>query len=410
MVNKFYSGTLLRPQDQGVEIVAELQEFRMETRAWLEENCPASMRTPMAPGEEVNGGSKMRSSNPDSYIWLDVMAEKGWTVPNWPVEYGGAGLDMDHYVLLLQEMARINAREPLAGMGISMIGPTLLEFGSDDQKARHLPKIASGEIRWCQGYSEPGSGSDLASLQTRAEDQGDNFLINGQKIWTSLAHYADWIFCLVRTDPRAPKHEGISFLLFSMDSEGVTVRPIRLISGTSHFCETFFDDVVVPKVDLVHQQNRGWTVAKRLLQHERSGIHTLAAAAANRNARMQTSKSLSDSLPSDPQLRDSILTNRMNARSLSLTQQRTVEESEGGTPGAATSIFKYYVAEIRKAHLELQLQAAGTQSLGWEDDTFSTEEQELTRIWLFSKAGSIAGGSNEVQLNIVAKRVLGLPD
>ena len=401
MVNKFYSGTLLRPQDQ---------EFRMETRVWLEENCPASMRTPMAPGEEVNGGSKMRSSNPDSYIWLDVMAEKGWTVPNWPVEYGGAGLDMDHYVLLLQEMARINAREPLAGMGISMIGPTLLEFGNDDQKARHLPKIASGEIRWCQGYSEPGSGSDLASLQTRAEDQGDNFLINGQKIWTSLAHYADWIFCLVRTDPRAPKHEGISFLLFSMDSEGVTVRPIRLISGASHFCETFLDDVVVPKVDLVHQQNRGWTVAKRLLQHERSGIHTLAAAAANRNARMQTSKSLSDSLPSDPQLRDSILTNRMNARSLSLTQQRTVEESEGGTPGAATSIFKYYVAEIRKAHLELQLQAAGTQSLGWEDDTFSTEEQELTRMWLFSKAGSIAGGSNEVQLNIVAKRVLGLPD
>ena len=392
----------------------------METRAWLDENCPASMRTPMVAGEEVSGGSKMRSSNPDSYRWLDVMAEKGWTAPNWPVEYGGAGLDMDHYVVLLQEMTRINAREPLGGMGVSMIGPTLLEFGNDDQKARHLPKIVSGEIRWCQGYSEPGSGSDLASLQTRAEDQGDNFLINGQKIWTSLAHYADWIFCLVRTDPRAPKHEGISFLLFSMDSEGVTVRPIRLISGASHFCETFFDDVVVPKVDLVHQQNRGWTVAKRLLQHERSGIHTLAAAAANRSARQQTGKSLSESAASylgktdgklsDPLLRDSILTNRMNARSFSLTQQRTVEESEGGTPGAATSIFKYYVAEIRKAHLELQLQAAGTQSLGWEDDMFSTEEQELTRMWLFSKAGSIAGGSNEVQLNIVAKRVLGLPD
>ena len=400
--------------------MAELQEFRMETRAWLDENCPASMRTPMVQGEEVSGGSKMRSSNPDSYRWLDVMAEKGWTAPNWPVEYGGAGLDMDHYFVLLQEMTRINAREPLGGMGVSMIGPTLLEFGNNDQKARHLPKIVSGEIRWCQGYSEPGSGSDLASLQTRAEDQGDNFLINGQKIWTSLAHYADWIFCLVRTDPRAPKHEGISFLLFSMDSEGVTVRPIRLISGASHFCETFFDDVVVPKVDLVHQQNRGWTVAKRLLQHERSGIHTLAAAAANRSARQQTGKSLSESAASylgktdgklsDPLLRDSILTNRMNARSFSLTQQRTVEESEGGTPGAATSIFKYYVAEIRKAHLELQLQAAGTQSLGWEDDMFSTEEQELTRMWLFSKAGSIAGGSNEVQLNIVAKRVLGLPD
>lgn len=400
--------------------MAELQEFRMETRAWLDENCPASMRTPMVAGEEVSGGSKMRSSNPDSYRWLDVMAEKGWTAPNWPVEYGGAGLDMDHYVVLLQEMTRINARAPLGGMGVSMIGPTLLEFGNDDQKTRHLPKIASGEIRWCQGYSEPGSGSDLASLQTRAEDQGDNFLINGQKIWTSLAQYADWIFCLVRTDPRAPKHEGISFLLFSMDSEGVTVRPIRLISGASHFCETFFDDVVVPKMDLMHQQNRGWTVAKRLLQHERSGIHTLAAAAANRSARQQTSKGLSEAAAgylgktdgklSDPLLRDSILTNRMNARSFSLTQQRTVEESEGGTPGAATSIFKYYEAEIRKARLELQLQAAGTRSLGWEEDAFSTEEQELTRMWLFSKAASIAGGSNEVQLNIVAKRVLGLPD
>ena len=400
--------------------MAELQEFRMDTRAWLDENCPASIRTPMVAGEEVSGGSKMRSSNPDSYRWLDVMAEKGWTAPNWPVEYGGAGLDMDHYVVLLQEMTRINARQPLGGMGVSMIGPTLLEFGNDDQKARHLPKIASGEIRWCQGYSEPGSGSDLASLQTRAEDQGDIFLINGQKIWTSLAHYADWIFCLVRTDPHAPKHEGISFLLFSMDSEGVTVRPIRLISGASHFCETFFDDVVVPKVDLIHQQNRGWTVAKRLLQHERSGIHSLAAAAANRSARQQTSKGLSEAAASylgktdgklsDPQLRDSILTNRMNARSFSLTQQRTVEESEGGTPGAATSIFKYYEAEIRKAHLELQLQAAGTQSLGWEEDAFSTEEQEITRMWLFSRAASIAGGSNEVQLNIVAKRVLGLPD
>jgi alkylation response protein AidB-like acyl-CoA dehydrogenase len=400
--------------------MSELQDFRADTRAWLEQHCPASMRTAMMAGEEVNGGSKIRSSNPDSYRWLSLMAEKGWTVPNWPTEYGGADLDMAHYVVLLEEMSRINARPPLTGMGVTMIGPTLLEYGSDEQKQRHLPKIANGEIRWCQGYSEPGSGSDLASLQTRAEDRGDSFLVNGQKIWTSFAHYADWIFCLVRTDPQAPKHEGISFVLFSMDSPGVTVKPIALISGSSPFCETFLDDVVVPKQDLVHQQNRGWTVAKRLLQHERSGIHTLAAAAATTPGAQQSGMELPEAAAqyvgrtngkiSDSRLRDDIVDYRMNARAHSLTQQRTVQESEGGTPGAATSIFKFYGAEIRKRQLELQLKVRGTQSLGWEGNVFSAEELDITRNWLGSKAGSIAGGSNEVQLNILAKRVLGLPD
>ena len=400
--------------------MSELSEFRTETRAWLEENCPASMRTPMSEQEMVNGGSKLRSPNPDSYLWLDRMAEKGWTVPNWPKEYGGAGLTKDEYVVLLEEMARINARAPLMGMGVTMIGPTLLEFGDDDQKQRHLPKIASGEIRWCQGYSEPGAGSDLASLQTRAEDKGDYFLVNGQKIWTSGANHADWIFCLVRTDPNAPKHEGISFLLFTMDQPGVETRPIRLISGASPFCETFFTDAIAQKNDLVHQLNRGWTVAKRLLQHERSGIHTLAAAATGRNARTATGMSLpeaakqyvglNDGKLADPDLREEILRHRMNTRAFALTQSRSVQESEGGTPGAATSIFKLYGAEIRKEQLELQLKVRGTQALGWEGDSFSDEEREVTRNWLGSKAGSIAGGSNEVQLNIIAKRVLGLPD
>ena len=400
--------------------MSELSEFRTETRAWLEENCPASMRTPMSEQEMVNGGSKLRSPNPDSYLWLDRMAEKGWTVPNWPKEYGGAGLTKDEYVVLLEEMARINARAPLMGMGVTMIGPTLLEFGDDDQKQRHLPKIASGEIRWCQGYSEPGAGSDLASLQTRAEDKGDYFLVNGQKIWTSGANHADWIFCLVRTDPNAPKHEGISFLLFTMDQPGVETRPIRLISGASPFCETFFTDAIAQKNDLVHQLNRGWTVAKRLLQHERSGIHTLAAAATGRNARTATGMSLpeaakqyvglNDGKLADPDLREEKLRHRMNTRAFALTQSRSVQESEGGTPGAATSIFKLYGAEIRKEQLELQLKVRGTQALGWEGDSFSDEERDVTRNWLGSKAGSIAGGSNEVQLNIIAKRVLGLPD
>lgn len=396
-----------------------LQEFRLSTRAWLDENCPASIRAPMVENEMISGGSKHRSPNPDSYVWLERMAEKGWTVPNWPAEYGGAGLSMDEYVVLLEEMAGINARTPLTGMGTIMIGPTLLEYGTDEQKARHLPKIARGEIRWCQGYSEPGSGSDLASLQTRAVDEGDHYRINGQKIWTSGANFADWIFCLVRTNPDVPKHEGISFVLFNMDQPGVTVKPIRLISGSSPFCETFFDDAIALKTDLVHRVNQGWTVAKRLLQHERSGIHSMAAAA-TATSRAAVGLTLPEAAKayvgetggriSDRMLRDEIAQHGMNERALSLTQRRTVEESEGGTPGAATSIFKFYGAEVRKNQLELQLRARGTQSLGWDGDMFAPDEKELTRNWLGSKAGSIAGGSNEVQLNILAKRVLGLPD
>lgn len=398
-----------------------LREFRLEARAWLSDNCPESMRSPMPEDEIVNGGTKQRSPNPDSYVWLERMAGRGWTVPHWPEEYGGANLSKDEYVVLLEEMSAIDARIPLTGMGVSMIGPTLLEYGTEAQKAEHLPKIASGEIRWCQGYSEPGAGSDLASLQTRAVEQGDQFIINGQKIWTTLAQHADWIFCLVRTNPDVPKHEGISFMLVDMDQPGVTVRPIRLISGTSPFCETFFEDAIADRKNLVHQLNRGWTVGKRLLQHERSGIQALAQAATGRDSRGSTGTPIEEAAKAyvgtdesgriaDDVLRSEICTHLMNTRALSLTQSRSVEESEGGTPGFTTSVFKLRGADLRKEQLELQLKARGTQALGWEGELFSEEERELTRNWLGSKAGSIAGGSNEVQLNIIAKRVLGLPD
>ncbi|HJN51692.1 MAG: acyl-CoA dehydrogenase family protein [Pseudomonadales bacterium] len=398
-----------------------LDDFRADTRAWLDENCPPSMRAPMVNEEVVEGGSKVRSPNPDSYVWLDRMVERGWTVPAWPKAYGGAELDKNEYVVLLEEMARINARAPLAGHGVVMIGPTLLEYGNEEQKSRHLPKIAQGEIRWCQGYSEPGSGSDLASLSTKAEDQGDHFLLNGQKIWTSGAEPADWIFCLVRTDPDAPKHEGISFVLFPMDSAGVSIKPIRLISGSSPFCETFLDNVVVPKDDLIHKMNQGWTVAKRLLQHERSGLPALAGAASARLSGEQKVASLpqvamdyigvEDDRLADPILRDEIAQHRMNGRSFSLTQQRVVEESEAGkTLEATTSIFKFYGADLGKMQQDLLVKARGTQSFGWEGDGFSAEELALGRLWLSSRGSSIAGGTNEVQLNIIAKRVLGLPD
>ena len=385
--------------------------FRQEVRAWLDANCPDSCR---GPGEVPGGGTKAPMSD-DQRQWIERCAERGFTVPTWPREYGGAGLGKDAFVTLLEEMRALQVRAPVAGMGTAMIGPTLLEHGTDDQKARHLPRIARGEVWWCQGYSEPSSGSDLASLRTRAEDNGDHFVVNGQKIWTSGAFNADWIFCLVRTDPDVPKHEGISFLLFSMDQPGVTVRPIRLISGASPFCETFFDNAIAQKDDLVGGLNKGWTVAKRLLQHERSGISMLAS-----GDNRETGAELEDVARryagseagriGDPTLRAAIAKHAIDARAFRLTQRRTVEESQGSTPGPATSIFKYCGANLRKERAELQVSMMGSQGVGWEGASFAGSELATTRNWLGGKAGSIAGGSNEVQLNIIAKRVLGLPD
>ncbi|MCS5582835.1 MAG: acyl-CoA dehydrogenase family protein [Pseudomonadales bacterium] len=399
--------------------MCSIENFRKETRGWLEANCPASMRTRMVAGEDLGGGRKRKGTNPDAYVWLGRMAEKGWTAPTWPKEYGGGGLPKDEFLILLEELQRIKARPPLSGMGISMIGPTLLEYGTEDQKQRHLPSIIKGDIAWCQGYSEPGAGSDLASLQTRAEDKGDYYLVNGSKVWTSGAMHADWIFCLVRTNPQAPKHEGISFLLFSMDSPGVSVKPIEMLNGHSPFCQTFFDDVEVSKIDLVHKENQGWSVAKRLLQHERSGLASLASAdKAGPLQRIKPSMSLADlakhyadsDVIADAALRDEIVVNEMQKRAFNLTQARAVAESEANTPGAATSIFKYIEAEYVKDQLELQNRARGTQALGWEGDAFTREEISMCRLNLEAKSISIAGGSNEIQLNIIAKRVLGLPD
>ena len=385
--------------------------FRSEVRDWLDANCPPSCR---GPGEVPGGGTKAPMTD-DQRLWLERCADRGFSVPTWPQEYGGAGLDKEDYVVLLEEMRSLGVRPPVAGMGTAMIGPTLLEYGTDEQKARHLSRIARGEVWWCQGYSEPSSGSDLASLRTRAEDVGDHFVVNGQKIWTSGAFNADWIFCLVRTDPDVPKHDGISFLLFSMNQPGVTVRPIRLISGNSPFCETFFDNAIAQKDDLVGGLNKGWTVAKRLLQHERSGISMLAS-----GENRETGAELHDLARrytgadngriNDPVLRDSVAAHYIDSHAFRLTQRRTVEESEGSTPGPATSIFKYCGANLRKQRAEMQVSIAGTQGLGWEGEMFGATELATTRNWLGGKAGSIAGGSNEVQLNIIAKRVLGLPD
>lgn len=397
--------------------MTDLDKFQAETRAWLEDNCPQSMRTPTPEEEVIWGGRKQGWVNPDSKIWMERMAEKGWTVPTWPKAYGGGGLSIDEDKILEAEMRRINARSPLQSFGIWMLGPALLEFASEEQKQNYLPQIARGEIRWCQGYSEPGYGSDLAGLQTKAEDKGDYYLVNGAKIWTSYADMADWIFCLVRTDADAPKHEGISFLLFDMESEGVSTSPIPLISGASPFCQTFFDDVKVPKHQLVGELNKGWTIAKRLLQHERqmiSGIGGNSALGGSGTRLEDVAKQYvgtADDRIADPAVRADVCEHRMNDLAFQLTLARSTEEAKAGQADAnLASIFKFYGTEQNKRKYERMLELMGTQAVGWQGDAFSEREINTTRQWLRSKANSIEGGTSEVQLNVIAKRVLGLPD
>ena len=399
--------------------MSALEEFRQSTRTWLEENCPQSMRTPLTEKEAVWGGRNPVFVNPDSKVWLDLMAGKGWTTPTWPKKYGGGGLSKEENIILTEEMARINARSALESFGISMLGPVLLETGTEEQKQEHIPKIIRGEIRWCQGYSEPGAGSDLASLGTKAVLDGDTYTINGSKVWTSYANYADWIFCLVRTDFEATKHNGISFILFDMASEGVSTKPIQLISGNSPFCETFFDDVKVPAKNVVGKVNDGWSIAKRLLQHERtmiSGFGLSRKKSDDSDAPVtleDIAKKYHNDLDklSNHALRDKISQFNIDAESFSKTLRRSVEEAKQNQgPNATSSMLKYYGTELNKRRYELMLEAMGSQSLGWEGDGFIPEELDVTRQWLRSKGNSIEGGTTEVQFNVIAKRVLDLPD
>jgi alkylation response protein AidB-like acyl-CoA dehydrogenase len=393
-----------------------LEEFRQEVRAWLEANCPPSMRSPMPETETVWGGRKERFPNPEAKLWLDRMAAKGWTTPTWPKEYGGGGLSVHEARVLQEEMRRIQARPPLTSFGIGMLGPALLEFASEEQKRKYIPEIVRGEIRWCQGYSEPGAGSDLAGLQTRAADQGDHFLVNGSKIWTSYANRADWMFCLVRTDPEAPKHRGISFILFDMESPGVSTSPIRLISGNSPFCQTFLDDVRVPKENLVGPLNGGWTIAKRLLEHERTMIAGIGGMMGGTGGpgMAEVAKDYVGAVEgriADSGLRDKVAKHQMDGRSFALTMRRVTEEAkQGHGAGAAASVLKYFGTEHNKRRYELLVSLLGSQGLGWDGDGFSERELVTARQWLRSKGNSIEGGTSEIQLNVIAKNVLGLPD
>jgi alkylation response protein AidB-like acyl-CoA dehydrogenase len=395
---------------------AEVETFRAEARDWLAANFPVALKAdPAAQLAGAMGGTP----SPEAALWARRMGEKGWGTPTWPAAYGGGGLTRAQAGVLADEMTAVGARNPIGGMGVMMFGPTLLEVGTEEQKRRHIPPIVRGELRWCQGYSEPGAGSDLASLQTRCEDTGDHWLINGQKVWTSGANLADWCFCLVRTDPTR-KHDGISFMLIDMRTPGVETRPIRLINGASPFCETFFTDVKVPKENLMGPLNGGWTIAKRLLQFERENI-SASLGSGGSPALGQTGSvdtlarerlgTAPDGRLMDADLRHRLTGHRIDARAFQLTTRRvSLEASANQGPTAATSIMKYAGAKIAQDRAELVVEAMGDEGLGWEGDAFAPGDLALTRAWLRSKANSIEGGTSEINLNVVAKRVLGLPD
>ncbi len=384
----------------------DLEDFRKEVQNWLAENCPEEMRQPMDSQDICWGGRHWKFSSDAQKIWLERMVEKGWTVPEWPKAYGGAGLSKAQAKILRKEMKRIKARPPLLSFGIWMLGPALLKYGSDAQRQEHLPKIARGEIRWAQGYSEPDAGSDLASLKTRCEDRGDHYAITGQKVWTSYADQADWIFVLVRTDFSAKKHEGISFILVDMDQPGVTTRPIKLISGNSPFCETFFDEARAEKHNLIGEINKGWTIAKYLLTHEREMIGGMGGDVMRPigDIAVQQIGKGEDGRLQDPILRADIARMEIDGLAFMATMDRITQQAKaGGGVGANASMLKYYGTELNKRRLELMMDSAGSPGLVWGG------EGDVASQWLRTKANSIEGGTSEVQLNIIAKRILDLP-
>jgi alkylation response protein AidB-like acyl-CoA dehydrogenase len=391
----------------------ELESFRAEARAWLAENFPPSLKDKDVSMSAMAG----IVLSGDAKLWQERMGAKGWGTPTYPKKYGGGGLTTAQARVLTQEMNRIGAKNPIGGMGVMMFGPTLLEYGNEEQKARHVPGIVTGTVRWCQGYSEPNAGSDLAALRTQAVDKGDHFLVNGQKIWTSGAQFADWCFCLVRTD-NSKKHEGISFLLIDMKSPGVEVRPIKLISGNSPFCETFFTDVKVPKENLMGPLNGGWTIGKRLLQFERAGLGS-GGGGAGRGGATQGMDAIAKKYVgvdahgriADADLRTRIAEHQMSARAFALTIARAQAEAKAGAgPNQTTSIMKNAGSRLQQERAELLIEIMGAQGLGWEGEGFTREEIESTRAWLGGKAVTIYGGTYEIQNNIIAKRILGLLD
>ena len=394
-----------------IENEVAVSDFRMETRSWLKANCPKSMcKSIKDPFDLYWGGRNAKFNSEDQKIWYERMLEKCWIVPYWEIQYGGGGLTPEENNILTQEMTRLGCRKPLYSFGIAMLGPALLKFATEEQKLHYLPEIVEGKIWWCQGYSEPNAGSDLASLQTKAIDKGDYYEVTGSKVWTSYADKSDWIFCLVRTNFEATKHNGISFMLIDMASEGVSTRPIKLISGKSPFCETFFDTVKVPKANLIGNLNEGWTIAKYLLTHERQMIGGIGETDTRKNVHEVALENLAiqNGKIADSILRTEITHFETDEEIFDLTIQRITDEAKtGNNSGALSSFFKLYGTELNVTRQELLIAVNGSDGLIWEENEKS--DGDLARKFCRSKGNTIEGGTSEVQLNIISKLILGLP-
>ena len=384
--------------------------FRDEVRTFFKESLPADIRKKLVEGRHT--------SKEDMVTWQRILNKKGWAVPHWPKEYGGTGWSPVQQYIFLEELQSAPAPSPLP-FGVNMVGPVIYTFGNEAQKKHYLPRIANLNDWWCQGFSEPGAGSDLASLKTTAKRKGDVYVINGQKTWTTLAQYADWIFCLCRTDPDAKKQSGISFILFDMKSRGVTVRPIQTIDGGAEVNEVFFDDVEVPVENLVGEENKGWDYAKFLLGNERTNIARVGMSKERiRRIRDLASKVESDGKPliEDSRFREKLAATEIELKALELTQMRVVanEHKNGkGKPDPASSILKIKGSEIQQTITELLLEITGPFALPYapEDDKSNEEASWATHVapgYFNYRKVSIYGGSNEIQRNIITKAVLGL--
>src|SRR5580692_6575177 len=390
--------------------------FRDEVRAFIRDNPPTHIRDPMRLGHSPRQGDQIR--------WPRIPHKNGWAAHSWPKEYGGPGWSPVQRMIFLNENQLAPAPETLS-FNITMIGPVLIQFGTEAQKSRFLPRAANLDDWWCQGFSEPGAGSDLAALKTAAKREGDHYIVNGQKIWTSTAHMADWCFCLVRTDPNAPKRQmGISFLLIHMKTPGITVRPIISIDGTHHLNEVFFDDVKVPVNMRVGEENKGWDVAKYLLGNERTGI----ARVGRSKERVRTAKEKAREVMSNgrPLIEDAVFRQRVaqfevDIKALDITQLRVVsahDKAKDGKPDPLTSVLKIKGTELLQSTTEMVMDVGGPLSMpDWAQElqALSNEPElgpawpaETTRSYLMLRAASIYGGTNEIMKNIVSKAVLGL--
>jgi len=380
--------------------------FREEVRAFIRTQMPPQLRETAA----VDG----HFEHHEIMEWHRVLAKKGWAAPHWPVEYGGPGLDVTSRFILSEEL-ELSGAPGLSPFGLSMVGPLIIQFGTEAQKKRFLPKILAGEEVWCQGYSEPNAGSDLASLKTRAEDDGQgHFIVNGQKTWTTYAQYAHWIFALVRTDPNAKKQAGISFLLIDMKTPGLVAKPFLTTGGTPAFCETFFDNVVVPKENLVGPLHGGWTMAKALLGHERTLIGSVGQSArAIRRVKRIAQSTMKDGRPllSDPGYRARIARLEIKLRGHEMANYRALAGAQlGHAPGPEASILKIRGTEILQETMVLAMEVMGMNSLTWfnEPGVVPPLEQWVPSLFNYLRATTIYGGSNEIQKNIIAKLILGL--